>query len=142
MEGTLFICELAPSPITGAAQHCVIVLNRRGLENLIIETSLIEDVEITEKFLLIRLSSGGEMKTLGFYMYEDKTDTKHVNCQLIKKFWEMAMEDRQLQQGLAEQLGIQDQQAEEMAREMSSNGQRAMGRRLSLTELFGQKELR
>lgn len=142
MEGTLFVCELTPSPLTGATRHCVVVLNRRGLENLIIETSEIENVEITDQFLLITLRSLGELKTLGFYMYEDKTDTKGVNCQLIMNYWELAMKDRQQQHQLGERFGLQNQQAEDMARQMSNSGQRPMGRRLSLTELFGQRDQR
>ena len=138
-EGTLFVCELTPSPLTGAPQHCVMVLNRRGMENLIIETREIENVEITEQFLLVTLSSQGELKTLGFYMYDDKTETKAVNCQQIMKLWEAAMNEREQEGELAEKYGLNAEQGEEMARGLSMSGQRPMGRKLSLTELFGQR---
>lgn len=109
------------------------------MENLIIETREIENVEITEQFLLVTLRSLEELKTLGFYMYDDKTETKVVNCQLIMKLWEVAMNEREQEGELVEKLGLKPQEGEEMARGLSMSGQRPMGRRLSLTELFGQQ---
>lgn len=115
------------------------VLNRKGIENLIIETREIENVEITEQFLLVTLTSQRELKTLGFYMYDDKTETKVVNCQLIMKLWEVAMTEREQESELVEKFGLMPEQGEEMARGLSMSGQRPMGRKLSLTELFGQR---
>ena len=109
------------------------------MENLIIETREIENVEITEQFLFVTLRSLGELKTLGFFMYDDKTKTRVDTCQLIMKCWEVAMEEREKESELAEKLGLKPEQGEEMARGLSMSGQRPMGRRLSLTDLFGQR---
>lgn len=138
-EGALFVCELTPSPLTGTVQHCIMVLNRKGMENLIIETREIENVEITEKYLYVTLRSQGELKTLGFFMYDDNTETGDINCQLIMKLWETDMERRERDSELVEKLGLNPAQGEEMARGLSMSGQRPMGRKLSLTELFGQR---
>ncbi|KAH8663680.1 hypothetical protein BGZ60DRAFT_529932 [Tricladium varicosporioides] len=133
IEGTLFVCQLAPSTLTGTAQHYIVVLNRRGLDNLIIDISKIENVEITEEFLMLGFQSseneekdseGTSMKTLGFYIHADKHDTREVNCRLIKEKWEESMRTRDKNE---ETSVVQDQAS--------------MGRRLSLTDLFGQQGL-
>lgn len=133
IEGTLFVCQLAPSTLTGTAQSSIVVLNRRGLDNLIIDVSNIENVEITEQFLMLGFQSWGDeekgtegasMKTLGFYIHADKHDTREVNCRLIKEKWEESMRTRSRDE---ESTVVQDQAS--------------MGRRLSLTDLFGQQGL-
>jgi hypothetical protein len=91
IDGPLFVCQLAASPMAGDAQYCIVVLNKRSLENLIIETKDIKNVEITEQFLLITLMSQGEMKTLGLYIHESTADVKMVNFQKIKDCWEATM---------------------------------------------------
>lgn len=138
-EGTLFVCELAASPLTGAAQHAIVVLNRRGLDNLIIETREVENVEITEQFLFVTLRSLGELKTLGFFIYEDNSGAKGYNCQLIMELWERAMKERERESELVGRLGLKGEEGQEMVRGLSMSGQKPMGRRLSLTELFGQQ---
>jgi len=138
-EGTLFVCELAPSPLTGLVEHCVVVLNRKGMENLIIETKGIENVEAVEPFLLITLQSLGELKTLGLFIYDDQTGAKSYTWKLITQLWEQAMQQREQENAFVEQMGFAGTQGEEMVKSMSMGGQRGMGRRLSMTELFGQR---
>lgn len=96
-------------------------------------------MEATEQFLLVTLKSLGELKTLGFYMYEDETDAKSQTCQLIMETWEKAMREREQEDEMVERIRLQGPQAEEMVKSFSLAGQKAMGRRLSLTELFGQQ---
>ncbi|KAG9239248.1 hypothetical protein BJ875DRAFT_220784 [Amylocarpus encephaloides] len=98
IEGTLFVCQLAPATLSGRIHYCIVVLNRRGLDNLIMNMAAVENVEITGEFLMIGVRSsedpnirpeeGAEMKTLGFFIHADKLDTREVNCQLIKEKWE------------------------------------------------------
>ncbi|KAF4637602.1 hypothetical protein G7Y89_g475 [Cudoniella acicularis] len=133
IEGTLFVCQLAPSTLSGSAQHCIVVLNRRGLDNLIIDVATIENVEITDQFLMLSFQShqdegqqnleNTEMKTIGFFIHADKHDTREVNCRLIKEKWEEARATKST--GERETLP----------------GEISMGRRLSLTDLFGQQAL-
>ena len=49
IEGTLFICQLTPSPI-GAERYCAIILNRRGLENFYQELTSSEEMEISDPY--------------------------------------------------------------------------------------------
>jgi hypothetical protein len=89
----LFVCQLTASPIAGNAQYCIVVLNRRNLENLIIETKDIKNAEITEQFLLITLISQGEMKTLGLYEVHPRKYGRCEDSQFskIKDCWETTM---------------------------------------------------
>jgi len=138
-EGTLFVCELLPSPSTGLVEHCVVVLNRKGMENLIIATKEIENVEGAEPFLLITLRSLGELKTLGLFIYDDQTEAKSYTWKLITQLWEQAMQQRGQEIALTGQSGLKDAHGEEIAKSLSMHGQSGMGRRLSMTELFGQQ---
>ncbi|RDL40388.1 PH protein [Venustampulla echinocandica] len=132
IEGTLFVCQLAPLPLSDAPQYCIVVLNRKGLENLIVHMNGIENVEITEEFLIVGVRSldhgqqqnleDADMKAIGLFIHADKQDTREVNCRLIKEKWE---EVRLTGSGNA-------------VTEPSNLGP-MVGRRLSLTDLFGQQ---
>lgn len=118
----MFVCQLAPASLAGTAQHCIVVMNRRGLDNLILNLAEVVNVEITPDFLMLAVANGdgeGEMKTVGFFIHADKLDTRDVNCRTIKEKWEEAMRagDREVDVPLP------------------MNGA-AVGRRLSLTDLF------
>jgi hypothetical protein len=119
-------------------EHCVVVLNRKGMENLIIATKEIENVEGVEPFLLITIRSLGELKTLGLFIYDDKTGAKAYTWTLITELWQQAMQQREQESALVEQLGLGGVQGEEMVKSLSMSGQKGIGRRLSMTELFGQ----
>jgi len=67
IEGTLFVCSLEPSPITGADRHCIVVLNRKGMNNLIIESGEIDNVQITPEFLILKFIRNGEDQIMGFF---------------------------------------------------------------------------
>ena len=98
----------------------VVVLNRRGLENLIVDVKTIENVEITEEFLMLGFKGEEGEKVLGFYIHADRTETREVNCRLIREKWE---EVRGGGGGNGNGGGVQ--------------AESGVGRRLSLTDLFG-----
>ena len=137
IEGTMFVGKLTPSPITGSQRHCVIVLNRKGLENLIIESGEIENVEVTDEFLLLGFRTKNtevpETQMVGFYITADpQIHSKHYICQLIKEHWEMAKMDR-YRSGQQEAVSYDD----ELEESIEEGAARPLGRRLSLSELFG-----
>ena len=143
VEGTLFVCQLTPSPITGAERHCIVILNRKGLENVIIESGEIANVEITDEFLLLQFnrqddSLGGEVSNiLGFFMHDYEEFPREHICQLVKQHWEIAMADRaqtESQAGMVENYADESFGGKALGVEY-----KPMGRRLSLTELFGQR---
>lgn len=131
------MCQLTPSPVTGEDRHCIIVLNRKGLDNLIIESGEIESVEITDEFLLMGFQSKAttETKTLGFYIQTSVYSREQI-CGLIKDHWEAAMRER----AQAAQEGMSEAFEEDVIESIEGNEEyQPMGRRLSLTELFGQR---
>jgi hypothetical protein len=150
IEGSMFVCELTPSPITGNPRHCIIVLNRKGLENLIIYSAEIQEVEITDEFLLLEFRSkedlfvpdqGKQVKILGFFLTTNTPGEREAICQLVKSHWEMAMKEKERgegREGMVENFGDEGYGIDGGA--ATGEGfveNRAMGRRLSLTELFG-----
>ncbi|EPE27213.1 PH [Glarea lozoyensis ATCC 20868] len=122
-EGTLFVCQLSPASAGAAANYCIVVLNRRGLENLMLDLSTVENVEITDEFLMVGVKGDGEegMKMLGFFIHADKSDTREVNCRLIREKWE-------------------EVNAKDTGENMQSSERN--GRRLSLSDLFGGQIIR
>jgi hypothetical protein len=137
IEGAIFIGKLSPSPITGAQRHCIIVLNRKGTENLIIESGEIESVEITEQFLLLgfqnRATESTELKIIGFYIQADpQFHSREYICQLVKEHWEMAKMDR-YRNGQQVAVSYDD----EVMESIEEGANKPLGRRLSLSELFG-----
>jgi len=133
IEGSMFVCQLSPSPITGGARHGVIVLNRKGMENLIIESGEIEVVEIQEEILILKFQRGEEGKVMGVYIHGSGSAPRDYICQLVKAHWETAMEER-------EQVGEEEYDEEVLQSIEASEESRPMGRRISLSELFGRRE--
>jgi hypothetical protein len=149
IEGSMFVCELTPSPITGAPRHCIIVLNRKGLENLIIHSSELQHVEITDQFLLLNIRSKDdfvlrdqgqtqETKILGFFLTTNGLEAREKFCQTVKNHWEMAMMERVSQEsreGMVENFGDEGYGGSAMGEGIGEY--RPMGRRISMSELFG-----
>jgi hypothetical protein len=149
IEGTLFVCELTPSPITGTPRHCIVVLNRKGLENLIVFSEELQAVEISDQFLLLKFrsrentfvqESKEEEKILGFFMTADE-DVKDRIKTAVKSHWEMALRVRESGEDI-------ERRVENFGDEGYGGGgglgdgvgeSKPMGRRLSLTELFGHR---
>lgn len=109
--------------------YVVVVLNRRGLENLVVSLGDVENVEVTEEFLIVGVRGGdgnggppggGEVKVLGFFIHKDRDETREVNCRLIREKWE---EVRGGNGGNGNGNG--------------GGGTEGVGRRLSLSDLFG-----
>jgi len=148
IEGTLFVCELAPSPITGTPRHCIVVLNRKGMENVIVFSEEIQAVDIAPDFLSLKFRSREngngfvqeakeEEKILGFFMTADG-DGKERVCQAVKSHWEMAMRERESGKGME---GMVENYGDEGYGGGGAMGEgtgewKPMGRRLSMSELF------
>lgn len=133
IEGSMFICQLTPSPVTGGTRHCIMVLNRKGMDNLIVESGEIEDVEIKDDILILRFQSHDQIKTMGVYIHGDEHAPRDWVCQLVKAHWETAMEERT-------EVGSEEYDEEVLQSIEAPVENRPMGRRISLSELFGRRE--
>ena len=132
IEGTLFICQLTPSP-TGAERYCAVILNRRGLDNFYIDLVSSDDMEITDPYVILQ----GD-QVYGIWIFADPPPASTANCRVETAEKMMEIADRaKTSRAAREQAGkngVKD--ATEQTEAASSV---PMGRQLSLRELFGQQ---
>jgi hypothetical protein len=145
VEGTLFVCETDPPSTTIDAGYCVVVLNRRGLGNLILDLAQAQDVEVTDELLIMRFQEdGGEgdgekQKVMGVWIHKDKDDTREVNAGLIQQCWEKLAGTKGQYAGAGETVGSNGNGTFGGSGSSARAGGAAAGRRISLTDLFGQQ---
>lgn len=87
LDGALFVCQLTPSQM-GTDRFCIVILNKRGLDNLYVEISQVLNVEVSTEFLILRYMEGGEEMVRGVFIHPDKEETREVHCRLITDCWE------------------------------------------------------
>lgn len=141
IEGTLFVCEQEPSDLSGAENYCIIVLNRRGLENLILDLWQAQDVERMDDLLILRFPDPDchdVEKVMGLWIHEDKHDTREVNAGQIITCWDKAKAAKLHDAELAAKRLIFDDQQSAAVGGVTGTGPVA-GRRISLSNLFSQK---
>ena len=134
VEGTLFVCEQESHDNVADTSYCVIILNRRGLDNLILDLEQVQDVEITSELLIIRFEDGSAVddtqRVMGIWIHKDKDDTRELNAGLIQQCWEKGKVSSQGGIGVT---------APDGTLATGSNEDAAVGRRISLTDLFKQQ---
>ncbi|CAI4212860.1 unnamed protein product [Parascedosporium putredinis] len=141
VEGTLFVCSQDPNPATGEPRFCAFVLNRRGLENLILDLATIRECEVTDTLLILALDDGEEAeenpmaKALGIWMHADTAETRDVNMKLIHSLWGQVREARKQVQSLHEYNGGFDMSQPER-QESVGPALQAIGKQLTIDELF------
>ncbi|KAL3419531.1 Dcp1-like decapping family protein [Phlyctema vagabunda] len=138
IEGTLFVCEEVCDPASGAVRFCVVILNRRGLNNLILELSEVVHIELAGEYVVVHQGGGEEdqpTKTIGLWMHPDKDDTREVNGSLISQCWEKVMASKPDETVTASdgREGSSSAESWNMVPE-----QPPLGRKLSLRDLFAQ----
>lgn len=130
VEGTMFVCAQSPLPEDPhqSPRACVFVLNRRGLENVIVDLARASHVEISGELIIMRVEGDWEEghKVLGVWIHNDKDDTRTMNGATIEECWKVARSAAPIE-GTGPEIGSE-----------AGPAMQAMGRRLSLTDLFGQ----
>ncbi|KAM4064491.1 dcp1-like decapping family protein [Hirsutella rhossiliensis] len=127
IEGTLFVC--AQSPLADDTEHrpraCVFVLNRRALDNLVADLARVTHVEVMDELVILRLEGDWEQgdKVLGIWIHNDKDETRDINAAMIQESWKAVRSG-----GIAEEQGPE-----------AGPAMQAIGRRLSLSDLFGKQ---
>ncbi|EOO01226.1 putative dcp1-like decapping family protein [Phaeoacremonium minimum UCRPA7] len=155
VEGTLFVCEQEPLLIRGTAvpRSCVFVLNRRGLDNVVLDLSKVSYCEFAQELLIFNVDGPGSgssvqeaqeaatQKVVGVWMHADQDDTREVNTGIIQEAWKRV---RLAGEALAGSNADSDAAAGaanagvDGGQESLGPAMQAMGRRLSLSDLFGQ----
>ncbi|APA10468.1 hypothetical protein SS1G_07023 [Sclerotinia sclerotiorum 1980 UF-70] len=143
IEGTLFVCELSPSPTTGAEDYCIVVLNRKGLNNVIYNLSEMNNVEITGEYLYWTVEKsetvGGTpvAKAFGIFIHDDETSTRVVNQTEILNNWKKTQATMNDVQALENKVENYGDRGFEGTHEAETVTEAQGGRRLSITDLFG-----
>ncbi|KAF1837904.1 PH domain-like protein [Decorospora gaudefroyi] len=127
IEGTLFLCQLTPSP-TGAERFCAIIYNRRGLDNFYQELTSSDEMEISDPYVIIQ----GEL-VYGIWIFADPPPASTANCRVETAAKMMEVADR------ARASREATQPAAEVTDQVEHASSAPMGRQLSLRELFGQQ---
>lgn len=162
IEGTLFICACNPTTPGSEEDHSVIILNRRNLDNWIVNLKAVADVEWMKEGELLVLrytpSSPGEApsgeRVYGLWIHEDAQGTREVNATAILDSWEKAKAAKLRDAELATRnLALGEESDREqmegtgpvrhpgMGRPRASGGPPGMisGRQVSMAELFGRQ---
>jgi hypothetical protein len=157
IEGTMFVCQLTPSSI-GADRYSVMILNRRGLDNFTTELLSADDVEITEEYIILQIiAADGMPQVFGLWIFSEPppsstADTRRINAQIIvdcatqAELSRKALEQRQRdhQNGNSQdepeeaEADDEDEETEDQTEE-DDPASVAMGRQISLRELFGKQ---
>jgi hypothetical protein len=133
VEGTLFICQLTPSPI-GAERYCAVILNRRGLDNFYLELTSSEDMEITDPYVILQ----GD-QVYGLWIFADPPPASTANCRAETAEKMMAIADRARASREAKEKAGKSGVKEAAGHQVEAASSAPMGRQLSLRELFGQQ---
>jgi hypothetical protein len=140
IEGTMFVCEEDPDPTTGIECYCILVLNRRGLDNLIVDLGQIHDIEIQSGLVILQFKKTSEddgmQRTIGIWIHEDKDDTRDINIGLIQQCWEKLIAANSVSTEQSNGKGSHDR-AQAYNENASSIEVATAGRRISLSDLFG-----
>jgi len=144
IEGTMFVCQLTPSSI-GADRFCVMILNRRALENFTTDLLSADDVEITDDYIILQVvGADGVPKVFGLWVFSEPppsstAETRRINAQIILDCATRAENSRKERERQL-QAGAEGDTEEEAAEETEEDPTSVeMGRQLSLRELFGKQ---
>ncbi len=133
IEGTLFVCQLTPSP-ADVERYCVVIYNRRGLDNFYLDLTSSDDMEITDPYVILQ----GEEVVYGIWIFADPPPASTANCRVetAQKMMDIADKAKASREAKERELSNGLSAATEQAEADSAV---PMGRQLSLRELFGQQ---
>lgn len=165
VEGTMFICTQndAPASVHGGEaawegeKGCLFVLNRRGLDNMVLDLSEVSKIEVgsmgeIEMLILVlnadatraqaQSSNGNEdtglPKVLGIWIHADTNETRTMNHALVQEMWNQVQVAASRRQSSA---GSEDSEGASLAVEEKETdvgpAMQAIGRRIDIGDLFG-----
>ncbi|KAL2152268.1 hypothetical protein VTH82DRAFT_5452 [Thermothelomyces myriococcoides] len=160
-EGTMFVCEQEPFVAhTGEVvpRVCVFVLNRRSMENLVIDLLRVTDCEVVGELIVFRLEddvagtnnnnnniqgeegAAASRKILGLWIHADETNTREVHARLILGAWQQGRQAlSSYLQAMTAMAPGNGTFASDVQASVTLGDSSAAGKRLSVSELFGKK---
>lgn len=129
IEGTMFVCAQSPLPDdpNHSPRACVFVLNRRALDNLVVDLARVSHVEIAGELVILKVEGNWQegSKVIGLWIHNDKDETREMNGAMIQESWKVARSA-----GTTEERGPE-----------AGPAMQAIGMRLSLSDLFGSQQV-
>lgn len=154
-EGTLFVCQLASA---NYSRYSVIILNRKSLDNFIVELVSADNVEITDSYVILQSpNADGVEQIYGLWIFSEenaKPSTQEVVAMAIEECALRAEEGRKLAEESYEgqptaPYGTNGSEQEEMPYEAQmmmeptppAQPMPPPGQQIDLMQLFGKPEL-
>ncbi|KAI1746069.1 PH domain-like protein [Xylaria scruposa] len=134
-EGTMFICSQRKAPGEAGETGCLFILNRKGLQNFILDLDTVGDFELAGDLLIfkldhaaneVHLDSGEAVRplVLGLWTYAEEKSDREMNATLINDMWAQALSTRDARA------------ASDPATVAAFAEPQTTGRRLSVSDLF------
>ncbi|KAK8096481.1 uncharacterized protein PG998_004697 [Apiospora kogelbergensis] len=145
IEGTMFVCaqsvDATPRSSAQGFQHgaqakgCIFVLNRRGLNNMVLDLSDVEAIEASEELLIFKLhgeTDDGVPRVVGLWIHADEESTRSTNTRIIQEMWGRIREMESIISAQGNPILAPGQATADYGPAMQ-----AIGRKVSLSDLFG-----
>lgn len=143
IEGPLFVCtqgEVTSESEWGRNGGCAFVLNRKGLDNLILDLTTVSKHEMQNDLLIFRIemdgrngSAAGGDRVLGLWIHPEAEHTRPANAALINQVWTNARDGMEQREAVGFESGPHGGGAD------VGPAMQAMGREISLSTLFGRQ---
>lgn len=143
IEGPLFMCsqgEAETEDEWGRDGGCAFVLNRKGLDNLVLDLTTVSKHEMQGDLLIFRVevdgkdgNAGGD-RVVGLWIHPETEETRPANAAIIKRVWTNAREARQQREAVGLGSASQAGGGADVGPAMQ-----AMGREISVDALFGRQ---
>ncbi|KAI1746623.1 PH domain-like protein [Xylaria castorea] len=141
-EGTMFICSQRKAPGEAGETGCLFILNRKGLQNFVLDLDTVGDFELAGDLLIfkldyaaneVHLDSGEAVRPLvmGLWTYAEEKSDREMNATLINDMWTQALSTRD-----ARAQAAASDPATVAALAEAGPAAQATGRRLSVSDLF------
>ncbi|KAI1345864.1 PH domain-like protein [Xylaria sp. FL0043] len=142
MEGTMFICSQRKVPGEAGESGCLFILNRKGLQNFILDLDNVGNFELAGGLLIFKLDyatnevqlESGEAVTplvIGLWTYAEDESERETNAALITDMWTQTLSTRE-----ARQDAVASDPAPFVALAEAGAAAQATGRRLDVNDLF------
>ncbi len=149
IEGPLFVCSQGNTPTDaewGCDGGCAFVLNRKGLDNLILDLTTVSKYEIQDDLLIFRVemdvkdggsnSSSNRNRVIGLWIHPETDETRPTNAALINRVWTNARTAKEQREAVGLSGGYQAGGADVGP---AMQAMQAMGREISVNALFGRQ---
>jgi hypothetical protein len=162
-EGTMFVCEMESLSVASldgnqyaVPQYCIFILNRRGPDNFQVNLLRVSECEDMDSLMILGTEedhttvgpSGqpqGERKVVGLWIHPDKVNTRETNTSVILALWKQCRDtisQLAIGFGMPQNAGFPAPGSSGQAEPEYVPAEEVApptGRRLSITDLFGQK---